>query len=303
MNADLLLYWMSRLGTSSWRKFAEAVEELAQNEDQDELKRRLPGRLSDLAHADFSRTTNKWKVRPPILAGLLGQENTALLCGARSEPLLASLEQAAKDIGIEVLTQPQQDLPSRVSITASSDYLGRLETATGITFAPCYALQLLANVPPIAQKLQNAQPEKGIVNWQVNTFDLTSLQWVWFSEKLTKPDSLPKLAAIELISKYETKYCVTDGHAMPRKIPKREALYAAASLRHRPLLQYEASTQRLSAPIAAPMPEVCARVACLCSGSPPHVEDGRLFYENVPLTVAATLAVLLGQPHPGLLLQ
>jgi hypothetical protein len=299
MNADLLLYWMSRLGSGSREKFTDALQELAPNDDQDPLQWYLPGRLSDLAHADFLRSSKKWKVRPPILAGLAGQPNTALLCGARSSRLVSSLQKAADEIGLAPVVEPQQDCPSRVLVTGNPEQLARLESTTGIPYMSDYSLRLLGNVPPISQKLQSAQPEKGIINWQVNMFDLATLRWVPFTEKLSGQAALPKQAAVELKSKFEKKYCVTDREGVPRKLPKHEAVYAAASLSSRPLIQYNTGEQLLSAPLTARMPEVYTRIACLCSGELPHPDAGRLNYPKVPPLIAATLMVLAGQPHPG----
>jgi hypothetical protein len=303
MNAELLLHWMSRLGTGSWHRFLEALDELAPDEDQESLRRRIPAWLSELAYVDFSRTTNKWKVRSPVLAGLVGHDDTALLCGARSESLVSRLECVARDFGMELVIESVPNLPSRILLKGGNDCLARVENATGVRFAAKYALQLLANVPPIASKLEAAKPEKGIVNWQVNTFDFSVYRWVPFAEKLDRPDHLPKLAAVELTSKYETKYCVTDGKSIPRRLPKREAIYAAASLQNHRLIQYNPTDQVLSTPAATQMPEVYSRIASLCAGTTARFHEGHVVYHKVPSVVAATLAVLAGQPHPGFTVQ
>jgi hypothetical protein len=298
MNGDLLLYWMSRLGTGSWQRFANTIQELAPDEDQDVLRRRLPGHLSDLGHVDFSRATRKWKARPPVLAGLAGQPQTALLCGARSEPLIASLQQAARGQLCDVVVQPEPDFPSRITVATDVDRLNGLQKETGIPFFADYSLRLLANVPPISKRLTVVQPERGVLNWEVKIFDFQTLRWQLFTQRLARSDALPKLAALELTSQYETKYCVTDRYSIPRKLPKREAIYAAAAFQHHALIHYHAADRFLSTPIAAPMPEVYTRIACLSSGNPARLQDGRLVYDNVPPIVAATLAVLAGQPHP-----
>jgi hypothetical protein len=301
MNGDLLLYWMSRLGSGSQNKFRDALQELADAENHDSLQWVLHRKLSDLAHVDFFRNTKKWQVRPPILAGLAGQLGVAILCGARSAPLISSLEKAAQEIGSTVAVETPENCPSRLMVSGNAQQLAHIESATGISFVPEYSLHLLANVPPVSQKMRASGPEKGVINWQVNIFDLAALRWIPFTEKLSKPDALPKETAIELKSKYETKYCVTDGKGILRKLPKREAIYAAAFLCSVPLIEYDAHDQLISTPIAAPLPEVYTRIACLCSGELPNIVAGRLTYRNVPPVVGVTLSILAGQRSQALI--
>ena len=73
----------------------------------------------------------------------------------------------------------------------------------------------------------------------------------------------------------------------------------AASLRKLALVRYDAHTRVLSTPIFAPLPEIYARSACLCSGTQARIDAGRFFYDNVPSIVATTLITLAGQQHPG----
>jgi hypothetical protein len=289
---------MSRLGSGSRDKFRDALDELTTNEDQDSLDWLLPLRLSDLAHADFTRVTRKWQVRPPVLAGLTGQPTAAILCGGRSARLISSLQRAAEETGSALAIETQGDCPSRIVLNADTEHFLRIETAIGIPFLSEYSMRLLSNVPPIQQKLNTVAPEKGVTNWQANIFDLERLRWSPLLERLTDPDALPKKTAIELKSKYETKYCVTDSEGNLRKLPKREAIYAAASFQCRPLIEYDSHEQLLCTPWAAPMPEVYTRIACLCSGELPGAAGGKFTYRKVPPLIATTLSALAGQPLP-----
>lgn len=298
MNSDLLLYWMSRLGSGSRDKFRDALNDLMTDEDRDSLDWVLPLMLSDLAHADFTRVTRRWQVRPPVLAGLIGQPKAAVLCGGRSTRLITSVQRAAEETGSALAIETQRDCPSRIVLNADAEQFVRIETATGIPFLSEYSMRLLANVPSIQQKLNTVAPEKGVVNWQANIFDFEKLRWSLLVEKLADPGALPKEAAIELKSKYETKYCITDSEGTLRKLPKREAIYAAASLRSRALIEYDAHEQLLCTPLAAPMPEVYTRIACLCSGELPEVGGGKFTYRKVPPLVATTLSALARQRLP-----
>jgi hypothetical protein len=64
------------------------------------------------------------------------------------------------------------------------------------------------------------------------------------------------------------------------------------------LAEYDPVAKRLSVPHFAPLPELYSRAACLCSGRPARVVDGRITYEEVPSDLAAILIVASGQPYP-----
>ncbi len=299
MNGNLLLYWMSRLGDGSWRRFAETLEELGPDGDQDRLKRKLVVSLSDLAHADFSRRTRKWKVRGPVLAGLIGVRGRAILCGARSERLVQSVRQAAHKVACEYHEQPEQDAPSGIFVNGDEQMLFSVEHSTGVHFLADYSLHLLASAAPVMKKYEIAQLERGILNWAVSVFDFETLKWTLLTERLSMGDQLPSNSALEFKSDYERKYCVTGLQTGPRKLPRREAVYVAASLKHRPLVNYDPQRCVLSTPLTAPLPEAYTRMACLCSGSPARVEAGKLVYQKVPPSIALPIITLAGQRHPG----
>jgi len=303
MNGNLLLWWMSRLGAGSWPRFLDAVEELGPDEDQDYLVRRLPRMLSDFGHVDFLRPSRKWAVRAPVIAELAGFPGTALLCGARSERLLSSLPDAAASAGCNLEVEPQEEfsgLPDRIRLSGGRDALVRFEAATGIAFLSLYSMRALAAIRPLVHELDDAQDERGVINWAVKTFDLSQLRWVRLTDRLQDRATLPPLTALELKSRFEVrKYCVVSRTGALKRLPKPAAVYAAASLQGRPLVHYDPAGQSLTVPLAAPMPESCSRIACICSGVAPRPDGDRLRYDGVPCPVATTLCVLLGQQHPG----
>lgn len=79
---------------------------------------------------------------------------------------------------------------------------------------------------------------------------------------------------------------------------KQECLYAAAMMKGLHLIEYKPDSMKLSVPSFAPMPEMYARAACLCSCRPAQLEGGRFVYSDVPPEVASLLMVAAGQPHP-----
>jgi hypothetical protein len=80
---------------------------------------------------------------------------------------------------------------------------------------------------------------------------------------------------------------------------KREAVYAAAVIRNIALVSYDSASMILSTPVSAPLPEIFARAACLCSGIPASYDQGRILYKNIPCEIAAILLIAIGQAFPS----
>ena len=57
-------------------------------------------------------------------------------------------------------------------------------------------------------------------------------------------------------------------------------------------------SMQLSTPLFAPLPELYARAACLCSCRPAEVLNKRIVYSDITPEIAALLMVSAGQPHP-----
>ena len=78
-------------------------------------------------------------------------------------------------------------------------------------------------------------------------------------------------------------------------LPRREAIYAAASLAGISIVSYEFSNQTLRVPVHAPLPETCARLACISSGNIGTINDGTICYSPVPRRIAKIILASLGQ--------
>ena len=299
MNANLLLYWMSHLGEGSWPRFTDGIKEIAGDEDQERLRKILRINLSDSGHVDFSRDTRRWKVRRPVLAGLAAKQDIAMLCGGRTPALIQSLRDAANKAGCAILEDAIPECPSRILVRGSRRSLLEVESLTGVQFIPDFSFHALASAAPVPKTYQEAKQEKGTLNWRVSVFDFDTLRWISFSERLSAHEAIPSHAALELKSDYEAKYCVTDEQGTPRRLPRREAVYAAASLRRRTLIRYAGQQRLLSTPLQAPLPEPYTRSCCLSSGENAKIDAGRLVYNGIPPALAATVITLAGQQHPA----
>lgn len=292
MSWDTLLYWMSHLGEGSWAAFHDAVERLVPDGDSDAVARTLRIRLSDLGYADFFiGGSQHWRVVPPVLAGLSGLQGRGMVCGARTRALLASLEAAATSTGCHLEVRPAMDGPSDLMIEGSVEVVSNTAALAGIPYVPDYAMAVMRDVKPIPALYDAASLQEAPLGWRVVCFDIRALRWI---------ETLLPNSACEYASKYGVRrHFVSDVQLRLREIGRREAVFASAWLSGVRLASYSAQEEELTTPIETPLPALCARAACLCSGEPARLSSGRLRYSSVPLSVAGPLLLLVGQPHPG----
>lgn len=297
MKWDVLLHWMTHLGEGSWSSFRAAVAKLA-DADVDEICRRLRVAFSDLGHADFFvEDSQRWRVLPPVLAGLPPPAQAAVLTGGCTPPLMAAVLEAAAVRGCRAAAANGGGQPGLLRLEGSKEALQAAASAAGISYVENYAASLTASIKPVALQLDNARVEEPPPNWTAHSFDLDSLTWV---------EGLRRRSACELRPRYGRSrfyFHKKGGHLLRlerREGGKRDVVYAAAMIRQVRLAVYDPATEVLSVPKSAPLPELYARVACLCAGAPAafNENEGRLMYRNVPHAIAAVLLVAAGQPYP-----
>lgn len=294
MKFEVLLHWMTHTQEGSWAAFRGAITKLPSSEEEpDALARSLRVFLSDLGHADFFVDgSQRWRVIPPALAGLPPPARSAVLTGGRTPKLLADLAQGAAAHGCRVLSDPSGDRPAIVRVEGDPGGLSAAAAAAGIPFVANFASALCGSIDPIARLVETAAVEEGPANWLVRSFDFDSLTWV---------EGLRGRSACEFRSRYgPTRYYLNTRRGRLLRLPKREAVYAAAMIRGIAAATYDAASSVLSVPASAPLPELYARAACLCAGAPSLFRQARLCYPSVPARVAAVLLVAAGQPYPEL---
>ena len=293
MSWDVLLHWMTHVGEGSWTAFRNAVAKLAgADAGVDSLCRTLRITMSDLAHADFFvRGSQRWQVLPPVLAGLPMSPGRAVLSGGRTPRLVAGLAAAAPTRQCRLVAEEERDRLACIRFEGTEDSLAAIAVDAGIPYVKDYAAALCREIVPVPLRLESAPVEPALGNWSVRSFDLRSLVWV---------DGLRARAACEYRSRYgERRFYLHTRRGRLLRMPKREAVYAAAELQYVALAQYDWATATLSTPVSAPLPEAYSRAACLCAGAPARFDQGRLLYEKVPPETAALLLVNAGQPYPG----
>jgi len=292
MNWEVLLHWMTHVQEGSWATFRGAVAKLVGTDaDLDDISRTHRIFLSDLGHADFFvEGSQRWHVRPPVLAGLVPPGGSAVLTGGRTPKLLADLAEAAAAHGCRVVIDGNEDRLACVRVDGGSGGLTAAAAAGGIPYVESFASVLCGSINPIPHLVDGASVEEGPANWSIRSFDFDSFTWV---------EGLRSRSACEFRSRYgPTRYYLHTRRGRLLRLPKREAVYAAAMLRELALAAYDAATSTLSVPASAPFPELYARAACLCAGASSVFQHGRLCYRGVPRDVAAVLLVAAGQPYP-----
>lgn len=294
MSCDLLLYWMSHRGDGSWAGFKKAASELIpDSSDQATVARRLRNALSDLGHADFFiDTSSRWRALPPLLAGLARSDSVAVLSGSRTPQLLSALQLATREAQCELSTSETAEGLTRVEVSGELDVIERVAKMAEISFLPGAAAHLVEGIVPVASQIENAKREEQPSNWDVEYFDLKQKVWA--------KGLAPNAACRFTPRNGHPKFLLYRRHHKFLQLPKREAVYASAMLQDVKLLSYEPSTAVLSVPIAAPLPEGLARIACLCTGSQAYLASGTIAYQSVPYEIAAAILVAAGQPHPGM---
>jgi hypothetical protein len=291
---NMLLYWMSDTGEGSWDRFRNVVAELAKSDrDLSQLRRSLRVRLSDFGYANFFvGESSRWQTLPPRLAGLMEPIDAALLVGARTPNLLREIAAAARQHGVAIECEASDDSPDLIRMTGPPDALKACTVAVGIEYADNYARRLVAALSPIPLLLNRPRRDTDCapINWVVRSFDLQSREWV---------DGAMPNTACEFTPRYgRPRYFVSNRRRRLLEIPgRRDAVYAAASMRGVPLTAYDTATMSFSVPLSAPLPEAYARAACLCSGRRAEVRDGRIVYSGVQPEIGAVLSTALGQPR------
>lgn len=285
MNGDALLYWLSYLETGTWGKLKSTLHGY---EDGELDLTTLRSQLSDLGFADFFvNGTKNWKVCQPQLVGLYGAEMRALFIGARCPKIVEDLKKSAQSKGVLIETQPQQNFPSHILLEGDEVQIKAIAENLKLGFRSNWAKEESRKLPSVIKALGAGDTEP--IGWDGQSFDLSSKQWV--KEKLMESARWYK----DRYGRSKFYFADKDGNLWTAK--KREAVYISAWKQKVKIAHYDSPKQELRVPYSAPLPELFARVACLCSGIPSKFIERHIVYTGVTQDVATRLLVLVGQPQ------
>lgn len=171
---DRLLEWMS------FRRSGR-VGDIASDLADAGAIRRIVDDLATLGHIELLPGAD-WKIAPPVLATLPRRPDggaSAVLCGARTPGVLASLASACTSVGVELDTQAAAARPSVIRVMARSNSgLAAAASTAGIPLQHDAALTQLACTPAIRDWPRTPCP---IVAGRVETvrrFSRSRIGWI-----------------------------------------------------------------------------------------------------------------------------
>lgn len=290
MNANHLLFWASALGSGSWHQFKCAVERLhfedrQQEEEEDQkgfpLYQQARLNLQRLGHVEFNGREADWQVVPPVFA-IVQQEGQAraVLCGARSEPLLAHFREACS--GLRLLETPCDTCPDIICLEDRES--GRIETTAkrlGILMQPSAPEAILVNLPPVESLIHWPRSDMPFgEGWSKERLCVQTLSWQKETDA-RRTSGEPELLRFTRFGR--PLYFIrigASGIQVPGQMGK---FFVLRSIRRRVMFYDRHSAELRVRPICRP-PLFVERALCMCSGFPAFFdpEQKLLVYRDIP---------------------
>ena len=293
MTAEILLRWMTHVGSGRWAAFRSRVAELS-GETDDGLRtlcRRLRIGLSDLGHVDFFVDgTRRWRVRQPVLAGL-SSDRSAIFTGGRVPRLVSSLHgavEATPSCKLSVAPPSDSSHVERILVEGEPDALVEVAEVVGIRFIPDAAFCLAMAEPRMEARVAAAPRSPEPINWEVHSWSFDQVAWI--------PGRLRKTARMYVNRHGMRRHLAELGQKGLVSLDRREAVYAAAWRAQHDLAHYDAATGTLRTPTASPLPEGLSRAACLAAGTVASVAQRHLHYHSIAPLLGWMILDKLGQP-------
>ncbi len=313
MSADDLLLWMSARVKGSWQQFRAAVENLhlaGAADDSDEGSRvgrasSLPAyqllrlNLERLGHAEFfdAAGDDEWRVTPPTLAaistdgGVLG-----FLAGARSDNLMAKLQDAAHGEQLEMRTLPA--CPKRILIRAADTItLAGVAEEAGLLLQEDAPASILSCLPPIDDPAWGQPAELPFgSDWKIDRFSVSRLAW--------RPASLDAANASQggvfRFTFRHQKHVLYCSRGFASRVSSAVGKFRTLRRRRIYVIRYDPETKYLRMPASCRPPLLIERALVLCSGGLPAYQRGErgpgtLQYPCIPQPIARMVAARLLQ--------
>lgn len=303
MNANHLLFWASALRSGSWHQFKCAVERLhlesQENGAQEEsgglpLYQELRFNLQRLGHVEFNAQEDEWRVVPPVFAVVQHRDRVrAVLCGARSERLLAAIRKATNALSISIT---EFALCPDIFLVEHTDFreIKKISHEIGILTQPDAPESILASLPSVESV--ERRPRSAIPfgeGWTKEMFCPKTLSWRSI-DKIGKASELPELFRFTRYGR--PLYYIRHG-ASAIQVPGQMGKFFVLMHVRRRVMSYDRETAELSMrPICRP-PLFVERALVLCSGFPARYSPERqmLVYKEVPEHIAYLAARILRQ--------
>lgn len=242
-----------------------------------------------LGHVEVS-AAQTWQVAPPVLAVLPQHghaEWQAVLCGARTQGVLQSLQAAGSEAGAPISRVPIDGAPDLVRADApSQSALAKLAETAGVPLQHNAALTLLACTPTIADW---PRTPCAMVRGRVDTvlrFSRSKVTWVESSLE----EASQNAGFYRIRRDWDWVYILKSTASASAYIDVRAGRIAALSKRR--VVSWDQGSWTLSLPGQLLPPTLIARSLALCTGALPNFTDREVQFAGVPpLILQLTLAI------------
>ena len=289
---DKLLYYLSHEGQVSWKKFKEAVEKLANDQQHYNPFTYLMslGRLGHLDYDPMELLRVAIAITPAVLIDTT-VENRYVLIGSRTPAFLEEIKQCVSDTGGRWHTKINKYAPTTIFFSDLTDVsLTKIESL-GIHISWSFSAKLSTLLPKPKYTSFSQQTETAFTN-SVKKFNLQTLEF--------KPDN-QRLRGNGLyeIPQYGPNVYILKFGSSERKVPRDWGIWLALSNAGKTtgLVSYEEETRRWCIKRSLQLPPIIDRCATLCSGFPPKLlkKNDCYYYSDVPIGIAYELTKSLHQ--------
>lgn len=290
MNNNLLLQYLSEIESGSWAQFRQALEYLA--DEEDELFRSVTARqLSMLGHVEFAFNNDlRWFICQPTLAWLPCQDELkAVLCGKRIEPLINNLQKYAQELGCSIEMHSQKEGPDAIFVTVPSSNVGeKLASSVGIKSEPQAAERIAHCLPTLADYVRLCPEVAEPIGYKMKRFDIMISRWIEVEDT--------SVLGLYRYEYYRPEYRLKlNGRCL--KVPRNAGLFLLLQHHGRSVLRYDSENLTLNVPVHPRLPVLFARAVTLCSGFLPYFdkETYTYTYQQVTPTVFHYISSKLDQ--------
>jgi hypothetical protein len=269
---DLLLTYLSELGSGEWTRFRAAIQGISNNDSDDDQAYFVKADFEALGHIEFWPEENLWSVAPAALVQIPSEIGAqAILAGSRFASLMTKLRDN------ECICTSQLRAPNRILVNrASVSDLMRLAEDLNVTWSPNFSERLAKVVPSTSLLFESAEDSPAPSGWSIQKFE--DLRWVDTSNDRGNGFYRYRYFTTEYRLKWEDR-C--------RKLDRSTGIYEFCRRTGKLIVDYDPASKSLKVPLIAGLPTLAARAATLCSGFLPAIERAPssppvLAFSNVP---------------------
>jgi hypothetical protein len=258
------------------------------------LYQELRFNLQRLGHVEFNAQEDEWRVVPPVFAVVQHRDRVhAVLCGARSERLLAAIRKATNALSISITAFA---LCPDIFLVEHAEFseIEKISQEIEILTQPDAPESILASLPPvesIERWPRSAMPFGE--GWTKEIFCPKTLSW-GSRDMMGRAGELPELLRF---TRYGRPLYYLCHEASAIQVPGQMGKFFVLMHVRRRAMSYDRETAELSVRAICRPPLFVERALVLCSGFPARYAPERklLVYKDVPEHIAYLAARVLRQ--------